>query len=209
MCSPTVSLAPGCQGGIPFSLFLQLPQLAPVGKHVTREKSASPILCFCLQPGYLPDFLTDFIRSLQCLEGNGLAWLHYLEGIPKREFTSGWSRLLSLLVADSCLQITPLDPTSLGGETGDSVFTVCFTLKSTEGKMLIKWLLGSQNMLSFARRCYCPTRRSWGKSSWLTTASALAEIKVVEQKCNSSWWNSVFFVYASSVIVFVIVSGFI
>lgn len=101
----------------------------PLERHLHLPSSISVV-----QSGCLPDFLTDFIGSLQCLEGNGLAWLPYLEGIPEREFTSGWSILLSLLVADSCLQITPLDPMSLGGETGESVFTVCFTLKSTGKK---------------------------------------------------------------------------
>lgn len=128
--------APGCQWWDPFLLAPTAAAIVTSRKtcHLAEGNLHLPSSVSVMQPGYLPDFLTDCIRSLQCLQGNGLAWLPYLERIPKREFTSGWSRLLSLLVANSCLQITPLDPTCLGVLSGESVFTVCFTLKSTGKK---------------------------------------------------------------------------
>lgn len=120
-------LAPRCQWWDPFLLAPTAATIGTCRKACHRGKPASPFFCFCCAAWYLPDFLTDFIRSLRCLQGNTLAWLPYLEGIPKREFTSGWSKLLSLLVANSCLQITALDPTSLGGERRKCVYCVFHT----------------------------------------------------------------------------------
>lgn len=201
-CSPTMPLAPGCQGGIPFSLLLQLPPLAPVGKHATREKSASPVFCFCCT-AWVSLWLSDRFYKIPAVPGGKwidlTAWsrrnfqkrIHFR--MIQTPFTTSSKQLFTNCSIGSCVS---------GWRNRRKCVYCVFHTEINREKMLIKWLLGSQNVLSFARRCCCHTRRSWGKSSWLTSASALAEIKVVEQKLNSSWWNSVFM--ASSVIVFVI-----
>lgn len=156
-----------------------------------------------VNPGYLPDSLTDFIRSLQALNdltalsrGNSQKRIHFRMIQPP--FTASSKQLF-----------TNYSIASYVSGWRKCVVNCVFHTEFSRVKMLIEWLLGSQNMLSFLGRCYCHTRHSWGKSSWLTSAPALAKIKVVEQMQIVLGEILCFLFMARSVIVFVIVSGFI
>lgn len=111
--------------------------------------------------------LTQVPACWPCLQGNRVTRLAYLEGIPKREFPSGWSTSFSLVATNKCLQITPLDSPSLDVLTGESMFTVYFPLKSTgknaawlpEHALLCQKVLPSHEARLgkdfWARQCIC------------------------------------------------------
>lgn len=136
-----------------------------------RGKSASPIFCFCYA-AWVSAWLSDRFYKIPPVpagkrigltalsRGNSQKRIHFrmiqtpFTTSSKQLFTnySIGSHMSGCLIRRKCLYYV-------------------FHTEINREKMLIKWLLGSQNMLSFAKRCYCHTKRSWGKNSWLTSAS--------------------------------------
>lgn len=123
MCSP---IMPPCT---------RLPQLAPVGKYA-KGKSASPISCFCCA-AWVSAWLSDRFYKIHAVpawkhigltalsRGNSQKKIHFRR--IQTPFTT--SRKQFFIVYKLLHWIPPL-----WVEKGESVFTVCFTLKSTGKK---------------------------------------------------------------------------
>lgn len=165
--------APGCQWWDPFLLAPTAAAIVTSRKtcHLAEGNLHLPSSVSVMQPGYLPDFLTDFYKIPPVPAGKRIGLTALSRGNSQKRIHF---RMIQTPFTTSSKQL--FTNYSIGSHmSGCLIRRKClycvFHTEINREKMLIKWLLGSQNMLSFAKRCYCHTKRSWGKNSWLTSAS--------------------------------------